>query len=89
MLHIVKSQSSLENAIPYIDIRDTIALIEDAVYCLNPKHYLYPLLGARPVFAVEADLSARGITGIICPDSIINFRDLVRLTVLHTPCTTW
>ncbi|MDF5049111.1 DsrH/TusB family sulfur metabolism protein, partial [Vibrio parahaemolyticus] len=54
MLHIIKTVSALEDAMPLCSEQDDILLIEDAVYAANSQHKACSHLKNRSVFVLES-----------------------------------
>ena len=89
MLHIIKTVSALEDAMPLCSAQDDILLIEDAVYAANSQHKASHLKN-RSVFVLESDIHARGIANRISPSlTIVNYSGFVELTVKQDKSLTW
>ncbi len=90
MLHIVKSQTSVNMASCYCHPDDIILLIEDAVYCVNPQHESFKCIENKNLFCLIEDIEARGLTPFIT-DSVqtVDYRGFVNLTAQHSPSMTW
>ncbi|MFM2648739.1 sulfurtransferase complex subunit TusB [Vibrio diabolicus] len=90
MLHIIKTVSALEDAMPLCSAQDDILLIEDAVYAANSQYKAFSHLKNRSVFVLESDIHARGIANRISPSlTIVNYSGFVELTVKQDKSLTW
>ncbi|MFA0067166.1 sulfurtransferase complex subunit TusB [Vibrio breoganii] len=90
MLHIVSRLHSLETLSRYVLAKDTVLLVEEAVYAANPKHKKHALLPSIEVKALQPDLIARGLESV-CPSHIeaVDFAGFVDLTAEHSKSITW
>lgn len=90
MLHIIKSQQAITDAVLVVDEGDNVLLIEEAVYAANPQHHLYMQLKGFSLFALQADLAARGISGRVSPSiEVISYLGFVELTAENAQSITW
>ncbi|MEI8632476.1 sulfurtransferase complex subunit TusB [Vibrio sp. PP-XX7] len=90
MLHILKNQQSIHQALPYIQSEDCLILIEDSVYCANKKHECYPSLADFHVYVLREDLEARGLQSFVAEDvDIVDYSGFVHLTATNTSLMTW
>ncbi len=90
MLHIVSRLHSLETLSRYVSAKDTLLLVEEAVYASNPKHKKHVLLPSVEVKALQPDIVARGLEGV-CASHIetVDFAGYVDLTAEHSKSITW
>ena len=84
MLHIISNPNAIEPCTRHLSDKDEIIFIGDGVYGLK---------GAKPdsrfpVYALETDLAARGITAT-SKVTLANMTQFVRLVVHHTSSVTW
>lgn len=92
MLHIIKTQSGLDDAIPLIQPDDDILLVEDAVYALFRQSS--PLVDLKDqkdhCWVLKEDLLARGLT-LSTHDyfQCVDFEGFVFLTEQHFQSITW
>lgn len=90
MLHILKSQQAILDAALVVSEGDTLLLIEEAVYAANPQHQSFPQLKGLSVFALQADLEARGISGRVSPSiEVLDYLGFVDLTAQNDKSITW
>lgn len=90
MLHIIKSLHSLERVIGLDASYDAILLVEDAIYAAIPEHKMHNMLGDIKVYALDADVMARGCTVKISKATkIIGYDGFVELTEQHSNVVTW
>ena len=90
MLHIIKSQQAITDAVLVVDEGDSVLLIEEAVYAANPQHHLYSQLKGFSVFALQADLAARGVSARVSPSiEVISYPGFVELTAENAQSITW
>ena len=92
MLHIIKSQSGLTDAINFIQPDDAVLLVEDAVYALF--HQSSPLIGLKDqkdrCWVLQEDLLARGLVELANVDAqLTDFKGFVYLTEQHAQSITW
>lgn len=92
MLHIIKTQSGLDDAIHLIQPADDVLLVEDAVYALFRQSS--SLIGWKDqkdhCWVLQQDLMARGLT--LSHESnfqAVDFDDFVFLTEQHLQSITW
>ena len=90
MLHTVNqspySSTALESCIRLTTSGDEILLLENGVYAVS-----HPLLENCPcaVYALGADLNARGLTTIAARLTIIDYARFVELVVAHNKQVAW
>ncbi|MFV0574935.1 MAG: sulfurtransferase complex subunit TusB [Vibrio sp.] len=92
MLHIIKTESGLVDALNYMDQEDQILLIEEAVFAIfRPNSVLTQQKDLNDhTWVLEADLIARGLT--LSPDSkiqSIDFTGFIYLTEQAKSSMTW
>ena len=96
MLHIVNKspymKSSLESCIRVAQKNAPILLIEDAVLGAAAgggiENLVQGALKDHPVYALSADISARGLAGSLTPGvKVIDYADFVDLVEQHKPMT--
>lgn len=92
MLHIIKSQSGLTDAINLIQPNDSVLLVEDAVYALFRQSS--PLIGLKDqkdrCWVLQEDLAARGLVDSANVDAqLTDFKGFVYLTEQHAQSITW
>ncbi|GEA61454.1 sulfurtransferase complex subunit TusB [Vibrio comitans] len=90
MLHIVSRLHRLETLSRYVSAKDSLLLVEEAVYAANPKHHKHTLLPSIEIKALEPDLTARGLESV-CASHIeaVDFAGFVDLTAEHGKSITW
>ncbi|GEA51378.1 multidrug MFS transporter [Vibrio inusitatus NBRC 102082] len=90
MLHIVSRLHSLEILSRYVSSKDTLLLVEEAVYATNPKHRKHVILPSIKIKALEPDITARGLSSV-CASHIeaVDFAGFVDLTAEHSKSITW
>ncbi|MGV3002186.1 sulfurtransferase complex subunit TusB [Vibrio sp. E150_018] len=92
MLHIIKSQSGLADAINVIQPDDAILLIEDAVYALFRQSSLLTGLKDQKdrCWVLQEDLGARGLVGLASVSAqLTDFKGFVYLSEQHSQSITW
>ncbi|SHO55046.1 sulfurtransferase complex subunit TusB [Vibrio quintilis] len=90
MLHIIKSQQAVKQALSYITSSDVIILIEDSVYCANQNHELYSMVCRESVFVLDEDIDARGIRPYIGAEvRCVDYSGFVDLTAQDIVSMTW
>jgi sulfur relay protein TusB/DsrH len=81
------STHSLRSAARIAPAGDPILLYEDAVYAATPgaqsATIVEDLLIAHPVYALDADLEARGIRSVIAGIRVIGYDGFVELVEQH------
>ncbi|OMH32856.1 hypothetical protein BGP75_14165 [Motiliproteus sp. MSK22-1] len=96
MLHTVNksplTSSCLNNCLRAIGDNDGLLLIEDGVYGAD-KHQglkLKPLPSGITVYALKADVEARGLMGRLSEDvRVIDDQEFVDLVVSHNASQSW
>ena len=84
MLHIISNPNAIEACVVHLLDNDEVIFIGDSVYGLTKAK-----LNSRvPVYALETDLAARGITAS-SNVTLANMTQFVRLVVQHTSSVTW
>lgn len=90
MLHIIKSEQALAEAVLVCAEQDTLILIEDAVYLVNPLHKSFAALKGLNVAALVSDIEARGMAQRVSPSiTQVDYAGFVQLTALHSKSLTW
>lgn len=99
MLHILRhsphSESRFASCLRAISSRQSLLLIEDAVYGLLPRttgrNTLEYLPGTVSLYALDADLQARGLALDDLPSrvTIINYPMMVELCLEHDKAVSW
>jgi tRNA 2-thiouridine synthesizing protein B len=91
MLHIIKRQQAIVAAQQQFESKDSILLIEDAVYLANPNHYLHPLIaGCKGLSVLEPDVQARGLSHLVSVDiDQVDYAGFVALTECYSQSLTW
>ncbi len=90
MLHIVKNQQALTDAVSFISANDVVLLVEEAIYIANPQHMSFPSLKGVPVYVLSADVKARGLVNRMSPSvTVIDYKGFVDLTAEQPNSTTW
>ncbi len=90
MLHIIKSEQALEEAVLVCTEQDALILIEDAVYLVNPLHKGFINLKGLNVAALVSDIEARGLAQRVSPSiSKVDYAGFVQLTAQHDKSLTW
>ena len=92
MLHMMKNQQAIQQALPYLQHGDDLILLEDSVYCANPQHEYYPQLlqcGVQ-VYVLQEDIHARGLQSFMVEGvEIVDYPGFVCLTAKHPQLMTW
>lgn len=91
MLHTVNKspfeKNSLESCTQFLDQDDVVLLYEDAVYAASPgtvkSVLIETILKDNKVFALNADLKARGINSLIDGVEIADYDKFVDLVEEH------
>jgi tRNA 2-thiouridine synthesizing protein B len=84
-LHIINKASALSACLSIAAVEDALLLIEDGVYAATKSG-----ASQRPLYALEADVNARGIAALLGPSvRVVNDTDFVRLAVNHQPIVSW
>ncbi len=91
MLHIINKSpfqhQALEQAGKFSENGDPLLLLEDAVYAAQEGTFWQPkleaLLANHTVYAMEADLKARGISRVANGIEVIDYGGFVDLSVEH------
>ena len=84
MLHIISNPNAIEACTHHLLDEDEMIFIGDSVYGLKEAK-----LDSRvPVYALESDLAARGITAT-SNVTVANMNRFVRLAVEHENSVTW
>jgi tRNA 2-thiouridine synthesizing protein B len=91
MLYMVNKSppttNSLDSALRIAPPGDPIMLYEDGVYAAWPgsrgAHLLIAALADRPVYALQADLEARGIQRILDGVQVVDYCGFVELVEQH------
>ncbi len=84
MLHIISNPNAIETCTVHLLEKDEVIFIGDSVYALNDPEFDPPF----PVYALECDLAARGITAT-SKVKVANMNQFVRLVTHHTNSVTW
>ena len=83
------SYTNLQTSMRFLKAGDPIILTEDGVYGASEgtaiAGTIKEVLKKNPVYALEADLQARGITKLIDGVKIVNYEGYVELTEQHNP----
>ena len=87
MLHIVSNPKSIGECTLHLLEDDAIILIDDGVYAITGNN-LNNLDVPVPVYALEADLAARGISPT-SGETPANMSRFVALVVEHASSVTW
>ncbi|MHB8744890.1 MAG: sulfurtransferase complex subunit TusB [Sulfuricaulis sp.] len=96
MLHTVNKSpfqnSALESCLRFVRQGDVILLLEDGVYAASAgttkSLLIKEAVKKTPVYAIEADLNARGLVNLIKDVRIVGYADFVGLVELH-PVHAW
>lgn len=91
MLHTVNKSPfeniTLETCIRFVQPGDPILFIEDGVYAVQANNKFAALVGdtlkSNPVFALQPDLNARGITNITEGVVAVDYEGFVELVEEH------
>lgn len=95
MVHIVNKSPfkfrSLDSCLQVADAEDPILLIEDGVYAAMEgtaaSHVITEALKTHPVFAIQADLKARGLDKVLNGVQTCDYAGFVTLVEEHLPCS--
>ncbi len=93
MLHIVNkspfSHGNLDTCLRIAQGDDPILLIEDGVFAVKKgtsiEGRMKETVGRHPVYALQADLKARGISGVIEGVKVCDYAGFVQLVEEHRP----
>jgi len=96
MLHTVNKSpfqnSALENCLRMARQGDVILLLEDGVYAVTAgtakSHLIEQAIKQHEVYAIGADLKARGLSGLIDKVRVASYGDFVDLVERH-PVHAW
>lgn len=95
MLHTLNkspfSSNNLESCLKFAQKGDPILLYEDAVYAAMPRTRIEALMievtKEHPVYALQADLNARGITKLLPGIKVTDYSGFVDLVEQHNVCS--
>lgn len=84
------SHSALESCLKVAQTNDSLLLIEDGVYLINPIARI-PLKAGIMVYVLREDLQARGFAESELPDDIlaIGYDEFVALVCKHQRSVSW
>ncbi len=93
MLHIVNkspfSNGNLDTCLRIAQADDPILLMEDAVFAVKKRTSLERRMqetaGRHPVYALQADLKARGIKDVVDGVKVCDYSGFVELVEAHRP----
>lgn len=96
MLHIINKSpfqnAALESCLRYLSDNDTIILIEDGVYAAMPdtnkSDLISSVINNNKVYALEADMAARGIDKIMDKINTADYEKFVDL-IEAQPTQSW
>jgi len=91
MLHTVNkspySNTALESCLRFIQQDDVILLLEDGVYAAangtRISHLIEKALDTHSVYAIQADVKARGLQDLITGVKLADYQDFVKLLETH------
>ena len=91
MLHTINKSPflhrNLESCLKFAKKGDPILLYEDGVYAALPgtqlEAFMLEVTEERPVYAIQADLKARGITNVIEGVTVTDYSGFVELVEQH------
>ena len=91
MLHTVNkspfSNNSLESCLRFVREGDVILLLEDGVYAAAEKtiksHLVEGVLKTNAVYAIQADIKARGVDALIEGVELADYNDFIKLLESH------
>ena len=99
VLHIVNKspfdRNSLDSCLRLAKADSAILLIEDGIYAVRKNSAaadrLQQTLASHPVYALEADLQARGVNtdNMIDGISLVNYDGFVKLTTEYDKLQSW
>ncbi|MFN2310421.1 MAG: sulfurtransferase complex subunit TusB [Gammaproteobacteria bacterium] len=92
MLHTVNkspfSHTSLESCLRFIGPEDVLLLLEDGVYAAlrdtRRSHLVEQALQGHRVYALQADLKARGLTDLIAGVQLADYETFIELLEQHS-----
>ena len=92
MLHTVNkspfTHTSLESCLRFINAGDAILLLEDGVYAAargtRRSALVEQALQSAPVYAMQADLKARGLSDLIEGIQVVDYDTFVELLEQHS-----
>ncbi len=93
MLHIVNkspfSNGNLDTCLRIAQADDPILLIEDGVFAVQKgtslEGRMKQTMGQHPVYALQSDLKARGIDGVVDGVKVCDYAGFVELVEQHCP----
>ncbi|MCG9789996.1 sulfurtransferase complex subunit TusB [Vibrio barjaei] len=86
MLHIIKTETSYQQALSYLSQDDQMILVERACYLVTDKNLTLP----SSCFVLQPDLTARGLMPLVSDlTQVVDFNGFVELTEQHVSSTTW
>lgn len=93
-LHILNQSSghsgTIENMIRTVTANDAVILIEDGVYTSLPPHSDSIIKCGVPVFVLDADVKARGLTDKVHPEfQIVDDHGFVNLCCQYSKTVSW
>lgn len=96
MLHTINQSpfrtNTLKTALRFIQPEDAVLFLEDGVYALDSRSrfrdLVENLLKTNPVYGLEPDLKARGISQLVDKVQTVDYEGFVDLVEVH-PVNTW
>ncbi|PCJ22324.1 MAG: sulfurtransferase complex subunit TusB [Gammaproteobacteria bacterium] len=98
MLHLINQSplqhGTLDSCLRFIEPEDSILLIEDGVYGASPhtpcREALELASRSIKLYALEADLSARGLNKPLLPCiTLVSYAEFVELSASHDTVQSW
>jgi len=91
MLHTVNkspyANTALESCLRFVQQGDVILLLEDGVYAAaagtSKAHLIEKALETHPVYAIQADVKARGLENLIEGVELADYTGFVKLLEKH------
>jgi len=91
MLHTVNkspyANTTLESCLRFVQADDVILLLEDGVYAAasgtSKSHLIEKVLDTHAVYAIQADVKARGLDNLIEGIKLADYQDFVKLLEQH------
>jgi sulfur relay protein TusB/DsrH len=90
-LHVVMSASldTMQACVQHAVAGDSILLIDTAVSRLLDQSWIRDLPTGINVLAAEADVRARGLTGLALPGQLLSDQGWAELVASHAHCLSW
>ncbi|MCF2947046.1 sulfurtransferase complex subunit TusB [Paraglaciecola aquimarina] len=79
----------IEQTIERIAPQDKVILVQDAVYACTHRDLAKKLAKFKPVYCIQDDLVARGLTNVQQGFQVICYKEFVELTLTYKQVISW